>query len=301
MDEAERRCLQLAARQRGVIRNDQAHDCGFTRERLQRRVDSGRWIRAYPCVYRVGGAPEDWRQELKAFTLWLRDGVLSHHTAAALHGFSQFAPGRLEATVTHGVRPPAGVVVHRVSAIAPRDIASVDGLPVTSLSRTLIDLSATLEPALFRSCCDEALRRRWTTLDRLDATVERNLCRRGLTRVRSLLHTLRGGDGPTESELEHRVRELLRDAGFPEPDRQRAIRTRDRLRRVDFVFTAARVVIEADGYAYHSSIERFEDDRRRNNALMARGYVVLHWTWSALHETPHRLLGDLAACLRRAL
>lgn len=301
MDEAEKRCLQLAARQRGVIRHDQARDCGLSRDQLQWRARSGRLCRVYPGVYRVAGAPEDASQRLKALALWLAGGVLSHQTAAALHGFSQFAPGPLEATVTHGARAPSGVVVHRVGAIAPRDVTSLDGLPVTSISRTLIDLSATLEPSLFRSCCDEALRRKWTTLDRLDATLERNLRRPGLTQVRAVLHALRGGDGPTESELEHLVRELLRDAGFPEPDRQRAIRTRERLRRVDFVFTDARVIIEADGYAYHSSAQSFEDDRRRDNALAARGYVVLHWTWTALHETPERLLVDLAACLRRAL
>jgi very-short-patch-repair endonuclease len=301
MDGAEERCLQLAARQRGVIRRDQLASCGFSVQRLQRRVFSRSWIRVYPGVYRIAGSPDDWKQQLKALALWLGNGVLSHHTAATLHGFSQFSPGRLEATVTHGTRAPTGVIVHRVPAIAARDITTVEGLAVTSIARTLLDLAATLEPPFVRSCCDEALRRKWTNLDKLDATVERNLRRPGLTQLRALTHELRGGNGPTESELEHRVRELLRDGGFSEPDRQKAIRTRERLRRVDFIFSAARVVIEADGYASHSGITSFEDDRRRNNALMARGFIVLHWTWKALHEEPGRLLVDLAVCLRRAL
>lgn len=301
MDEAEKRCLQLAARQRGLIRRDQVGMCGFSAQRLQRRFSSNAWFRVYPGVYRIAGSPDDWKQQLKALSLWLGDGVLSHHTAATLHGVSQFSPGRLEATVTHGARSPPGVLIHRVPAIAARDITTIDGLAVTSVSRTLLDLSATLEPPLVRSACDEALRRKWTNLDKLDATIERNLRRPGLTQLRALTHELRGGNGPTESELEHRVRELLRDGDFPEPDRQKAIRTRERLRRVDFIFSAARVIIEADGYAYHAGIGAFEDDRRRNNALMARGFVVLHWTWKALHEEPGRLLGDLAVCLRRAL
>jgi very-short-patch-repair endonuclease len=181
------------------------------------------------------------------------------------------------------------------------NFAQASPLAGSSLSTLGTNLFATLEPPFVRSCCDEALRRKWTNLDKLDATIERNLRRPGLTQLRALTHELRGGNGPTESELEHLVRELLRAGDFPEPDRQKAIRTGARLRRVDFIFSSARVIIEADGYAYHSGLTAFEDDRRRNNSLMARGYVVLHWTWKALHEEPGRLLGDLAVCLRRTL
>lgn len=113
--------------------------------------------------------------------------------------------------------------------------------------------------------------------------------------VRELLEEFRGGRGPTESELERLVLRVLDEARFPRPDQQRPIYAGGRLRRIDFCFAGPRLLIEADGYAYHASVQVFEDDRRRNNALVARGYTVLHWTWKALHEHPDRLLAELPA------
>ena len=67
--------------------------------------------------------------------------------------------------------------------------------------------------------------------------------------------------------------------------------------RLDFVFTAQRVIIEADGYAWHSDTKSFEADRARDNALTARGFRVLRWTWKALDERPDELIAELLLLL----
>jgi len=99
------------------------------------------------------------------------------------------------------------------------------------------------------------------------------------------------------------VRELLDHAGFPRPETQRMIKVGGRVRRIDFRIPGTPILIEADGYAYHSSPEAFEKDRARNNSLIARGFVVLHWTWAGVRDHPEVLIAQLhatlAGCLKR--
>jgi hypothetical protein len=82
------------------------------------------------------------------------------------------------------------------------DLASVDGPVVTNATRTLLDLGAEVPEATLRASLDEALRRRWTTLERLEAAVDRSAPRPGLRTLRLMVEELFGGGGPTDSELE---------------------------------------------------------------------------------------------------
>lgn len=294
-------CLAIAGRQAGVVSVGQLQNAGMKRSRWRWLADTGRWKPVLPGVYRVVGAPETWHQQLRALNLWLKsDFALSHATAAALHRFPGFSEGPLVATAVHNRRAPEGVTIHRVQSLSTRDLASVTGLRVTTATRTLLDLAGELSEEHLRHCVNDALRFKWTTLDKLDANLDRLGARPGSGVVKTLIDEFRGGRGPTESELERRVLQVLDEANFPRPDQQRPIHVGGRLRRIDFSFTAHRLIIEADGYAYHSTVQVFEDDRRRNNALAARGLTVLHWTWTALIDRPDRLLAELASCLRRA-
>lgn len=301
MDKALQDCLSIAQRQNGLISIKQAANSNLTKDRRRWLLDTHRWSKVFPGVYRIVGAPETWQQKLRALNLWLgHDFALSHSTAAVLHRFPNFDEGPIEATVARCVRKPEGVKLHRVATLPTKDISSVAGLRVTSPTRTLLDLAGELHTDALRHCMNDALRFKWTTLDRLEACLERSGPRPGSAAIRELIHEFRGGRGPTESELERRVLRVLEDANFPRPDQQKPIYAGGRLRRIDFTFSRFNLIIEADGYAYHSSVAVFEDDRRRNNALITRGFRVLHWTWNALHEFPERLTTELASCLRRA-
>ena len=75
------------------------------------------------------------------------------------------------------------------------------------------------------------------------------------------------------------------------------VRVGNRVRRLDFSFADTRIVIEADGYAHHASIESFEEDRERRNSLTVQKFRVLHWTWQAMKERPENLLSELFALL----
>ena len=188
----------------------------------------------------------------------------------------------------------------RCPRLVSADVTRVDGLAVTSVMRTLVALAATESEADVAACLDEALRKNWMTLDDFELVLRDHDGRWGVALLRRLVAELQGAGGPTESDLEVRVLELLEAAGFPRPLSQQPVYVEGRLRRLDFRFAGSNVVIEADGYAYHSSPAAFERDRQRLNALCVRGYVVLQWTWKALLERPDELVAQLQRVLPRA-
>lgn len=291
-------CLGLASRQQGVIGYKQARHLGLEHHHIRWQVRVGRWKRIRPGVFVVTGSPSTWLQDLKALSLWLGDGfALSHTTAAALYGFARFREGPLEATVARRVRAPPQVVLHQ-GEVGWRELEAVKGLRVTSPTRTLLDLAAVVSPEDLRASCDEALRRRLTTLARLEQAVERTSSW-GVIALRKLVHEYAGGEAPTESELEARALDFLDAHDFPRPTKQRCIRVGGKRRRLDLTFEAQKVVVEVDGYATHSGLKEFEDDRRRNNSLLVKGFRVLHWTHRALRDEPGRLANELRALLAR--
>ena len=299
---AEIECLRVAARQHGVLSRAQVQHLGLSPRQIFWRLRTGRWQQVYPSVYRVEGTPCTWRQRLKAASLWAARGfAISGEAAAALHQLPGSVPEIVELSTTRHLKAPPLVVVHQVAELPPKDLASVEGFRVTSATRTLIDLAATHDRAQLRRHLDHALRHRSTTVDRLEAALGRAGRQPGVVLLRDLVAERSGGEGLTESELEMRVLELLEAAGLPPPQRQRVVRVRGKVRRMDFLIKGSRVVIEADGYAYHSGFDTFEDERRRRRQLVLLGYVVLPWTWAAVREEPDELIDELRAVLRREL
>ncbi|MGV3619430.1 MAG: DUF559 domain-containing protein [Archangium sp.] len=295
------KCLKVASRQRGLIRRDQARVEGASRQQIQRQLDCKHWKRVYPGVYRVVSAPESWEQQLEAASLWAaRDFAISHHAAAALWGFSRFKSRPVELTVCRKQRKPEGISVHYADTLHRREVTERHGFCVTTAARTLLDLSAETNEPDMRASVDQALRCKWTSLEELAALVDRNHGRRGVELLRRLVNEFEGGTGPTESELEARVLDVVDAAGLPRPEKQSPVFAGGRLRRLDFKFPGTKVVIEADGYEHHSGLADFERDRARRNSLSARGYIVLQWTWHALKDRPEVLLQELLSVLTRA-
>jgi very-short-patch-repair endonuclease len=298
MDAVELKCLRIAARQHGVLSRRQVVENGMSSDRLESRARARVWQRLFPGVFRVEGTPATWRQKLKAASLWAGEGhALSHATAAALHGFDWFhGTDAVELTTVKNLRAP-GALTHQVKMLHPRDVASVECFRVTSVPRTLLDLAATLPPPEVKRLTDEAMRRKWVNVDRFEQLLERHGGSPGAKLLRELTREYAGGDGPTESELEARIRDLLEQAGLPRPHKQHVIRSGRGVRRIDFHFTGTPVVIEADGYAWHASVESFERDRQRSNELTLKGFLLLQWTWSALKSRPEELLIELCTLL----
>jgi very-short-patch-repair endonuclease len=280
----------LAELQFGVFARRQAFAAGYTRDSAHRCVASGEWQMARRGVYRMRGAPRSWHQDLMSAVIWAGPGAAaSHRSAAALWALDGFPPGGVEVSASRQLRSrSAGTVVHKVEPFALVDLARLSGIPVTAAGRTLLDLAAVVPKERVEVALEDALRRGLVSLDRLGDMLFRlgRRGRRGAGRFHELLRARDPSVAPPESVLEARLLRLLAEARLPAPARQYEIWDAGRLvARADFAYPDSRVVIEADGYAYHSGRAAWQRDLIRHNALVALGWRVLRFSWpDVLHR-----------------
>ena len=169
--------------------------------------------------------------------------------------------------------------IHRSTRLGPEDVAIVDGIPATSPARTLVDLSGRITLDDLAACLDVALRRRQVTIAAVDAMIASTQATFGRRPgvLRDLLE-MRRIAGPTESTLEGRVLRVLGAANLPLPVCQHRVVVDNKSYRLDMGWVEARVFSEADGFEHHSSRQAFDADRRRDNALVANGWIGVHLT-----------------------
>jgi very-short-patch-repair endonuclease len=122
--------------------------------------------------------------------------------------------------------------------------------------------------------------------------------RAGTRALRSLLDDRGPIYTPTDSAVETRVRSLLRESGLPEPVVQLEVRAGGvALARVDLAYPAARVAIEADGYRFHTHRADWQRERRVQNALTTRGWLVVRVTWEDVERRPREVVAQVRAAL----
>jgi len=300
MYEIDREIRRLAAANRGVVTRRQALALGMTNRRIWTNLQTGRWERIRPGLYRLyPGA--DRHAELRAACASL-PAVVSHQSAAALHKFPLAPPDPQTVTVPHRrTNRFFDVVVHESTDLAPHHVGLTDGIPVTTPARTVVDLAAV--------CCERRLRR---TLEaaavagRVDpsqvAMIFREVARRGkpgTQRMRSVLRDLGVEHESLESELELRLVEIIRHAGLPTPDLQNRLPFRSTVRgRVDMAYPEHRLIVEADGKRWHARERDFISDRRRDNLAQLAGWRVLRFTWQDVTEDPASVVRVLRTALR---
>jgi very-short-patch-repair endonuclease len=266
----------FAARQHACVTAAQLAAAGCSARTIGRLVADGVLRRKHKGVY-VLGPVEPPLARYAAALLAVRDGVLSHHAAAAVYEILP-PPGEIDVTTTaRGPRSRQGIRVHLATRLPPSAVRLHHRLRLTSPERTLRDLAKTRHPQLERAAA-EAHARRLVTARTLDAIV--------------------GTHDPafTRSEAERRLLALVRAADLPPP------RTNARLGpyEVDFLWPEQRLIVEVDGFAFHSSRAAFERDRARDADLHARGYRVIRVTWHQIARAPHVVVARLAAALALA-
>jgi hypothetical protein len=287
MAQTDRRIATIATGQLGAFSRTQAHDAGLSDRQLRSRVQSGFLVQNGPNAFRIAGTPTSLRGELKERLLDIGDPVwCCAQTAAALHGFDGFALRRPFHLLLPRERSLArwNTRIHRSQRIDLIDTAEVDGMPVTSPVRTLLDLARVLPSDQLAACVDSALRDGGTNEDLLHRRIEalRSQGRFGLP----LLHEVLAGHEVTrggQSWLEREYLRLISRAGVPRPDTQPVLsRAGDRLVRVDCRFPGTNVVVELLGYRFHRSRGQMATDATRYNALLAKGYSPYQFTYGQI-------------------
>jgi hypothetical protein len=287
------RIAELAARQHGVVSRTQLAELGIAPAMVTRRLATGRLLRVAHGVYAVGVLPPS--AEARAMAAVLASGpgaVLSHASAAAVHGLRRSASRRIHVTVpfASGRRTTARLQVHR--ARRPVESTTVDGIPVTTVARTLADLAETERSRVLERACEQAHGLRLLDMREIDALVAAHPRRPGPLRLRALLaaHDL---DQTTRSGLEDAFLELCDDHGLPRP----LVNARVGGFEVDFHWPAARVIAETDTYRFHGGPEAFAGDRARDRRLAALGWHVVRATGDEIRNRPAAVAGDLRAVL----
>jgi very-short-patch-repair endonuclease len=166
---------------------------------------------------------------------------------------------------------------------------------VTSPPRTLLDLAEVVSPRDLERALAEAQGRGLARHNELLEQIERNPGRRGIARLRDLLQR-QEGPALTRSEAEERLLALLRAARLPSPE----LNARVGGHEVDFLWRDASLIVEVDGYAFHSSRLAFERDRLRDAELQAAGFQVARATWRQIVDEPHALIARIAHALALA-
>lgn len=218
--------------------------------------------------------------------------VLSHRTAAAVWGFAEPPSGLVDVTVVgRTLRSRPGLAVHRTDDLERRDTRIRYRLAVTAPERTLVDLAAVVSATELALALNEARSRRLVRAPRLHSLLARSPRRRGTRTLRSLL--AEGDLGFTRSEAERRLSDLIERAGLPRPRKNARVAGHE----VDMYWPEQGVVVEVDGYAFHSGREAFELDRRRDADLIAAGCRVVRFTWRRIVSAPEAVLVGLARVL----
>jgi len=244
-----------------------------------------------------------WKARLAAATLTLPGAIVSHQSAASLHGLSPMGKDLVVVTVrmntTHSF---PGAIVHQSTDLRNDAIETVSGLPVTSVARTVVDLASVLGTHSLGRFVDECLLTRQTTIEKLVETLAK-LSRRGKPGVEKLREVLaaHGMGAVPESELERALLALIDAAGLPAPTLQFMVPWhRGRSGRVDCAYPEAKLIIEADGRRWHSRDTDFEEDRRRDNLAALAGWRVLRFTWQQVHSGSGEVIRMVAEALGQA-
>ena len=186
----------------------------------------------------------------------------------------------LEATVrTRGRSPRSDIRLHQGIVLPPSDYHRMNGMIVTTATRTLIDLAPVLTEEQLEIAVDDAFRRRLSSLKRLEWQAERCLGkgRAGSEVVRRIIEARRSSRHK-DSGLETRMARALRHSALPPPIPQYTIRGDAGVARVDFAWPEAKVALECESYQWHSGRVEWKFDVTRLNELAALGWIVLRGT-----------------------
>ncbi|WP_436795783.1 DUF559 domain-containing protein [Actinospongicola halichondriae] len=293
----------LAADQGGAIARRQLLAHGVTGSAIDRALRSGRLLATLSGVYVVRGAPETsiqrrWIALLAAGP----DGVLAFESAARVHGLATVSADGPTIVIVHhsGFRRLTDVTAHQINDVRPDHVGRVDGMPVTTVPRTIVDLAAVWRLGRMALVIDSAVADRQTSIAAIGDCL-RSVARRGKPGVRILTTLLdeRGpGTVPAQSMLEGTFFGLVRRAGLPAPVRQYPLpRSDGAVGLVDAAWPDWRLIVEVDGRRWHQRLADMRRDRERDVMAAAQGWLVVRFLHEHIVGAPDETIRELQAVI----
>ncbi len=269
-----------------------------------RECERGRFHVLHRGVYAVGHRRLTWYSRCWAAVLGAEANevdevvwaaVASHASAAYLWGLYRYAPEVIDVTAPIRRRAKREFRVHFSSILAEEDRAEREGIPVTALPRTLMDLAIRSRPDQLERLLERAEERDLLDVRALQILLDRAGGHRGRGRLRQALAIYRPDPAFTRSRFEKRFRQLVRAAGLPVPSMNFNVAGYE----LDAYWPELRFAVELDLFETHGSRAAFERDRLRQEQLKLIGIEMIRVTEPRLKREPEAVLGNLAALLER--
>lgn len=295
---------QRASTQHGVITAADVADAGLSRSQLRTQLRHGLLTAKYRGIYVATAHPATWQQRVAVAAI-AHVACASHRCAARLHRLDGFADAPVEVTATKDRQQrDASVVLHRTRRpVGPSMVTVVDGIPTTSVARTLVDLGAVVNDDLVEQALDDALRRgfnlRWITETLADSV------RPGRTGCAALQRVLARPDrnGPIpDSVFERILLQILSASAVDAFDRQITVHDESgqQFARIDAGIADLKVGIEADSEMWHWGPRRGRRAITRHNRLTSMGWLMIYVSWQDVKNSTDLIEQVTAAVTERS-
>ncbi|GAA5147320.1 hypothetical protein GCM10025768_07140 [Microbacterium pseudoresistens] len=255
-------------------------------------VPSAEWVRVRRGVYAARGACDSlppWMRYALRVHAYLRahpDAILCLESAAVIHGLPLFGEPRdihVYDPVRTASRRRGDVAVH--TGAMPREVVAVEGIRVTAVLDTVVDLARLLPPAQALALVDTAIAPAQGGPLLLRDLRDRSESQPGSRGRRRMPWLWRRADPASESPAESVSRAVIEWCGFESPASQREFRYEDARDRVDFFFPSCRAIAEVDGWQKYGDDERtrsrrFREEKQREDRLRRHGHPFARWSLS---------------------
>jgi very-short-patch-repair endonuclease len=294
----------LATRQHGVISTPQLLALGHAERTIHEWAEAGRLHRLHQGVYAVGHRRLSWHSRCWAAVLGAEanevdevvwPAVASHGSAAYLWGIYRYAPERIDVTAPMRRRAKREFVVHFSSILAPEDRGQREGIPVTSVPRSLMDLAIRSQPQQLDRLLERIEELGLFDLHALQDVIDRAGGHRGRGRLRRALALYQPDPAFTRSRFEKDFRQHVRRAGLPAP----SMNFNAYGYELDAYWPDLRFAVELDLFETHGSRAAFERDHLRQEELKLLGIEMIRVTRPRFQREPDAVLRNLANLLER--
>ena len=291
----------LAARQHGVIWLDQLLFLGLGKAAVAKRAKVGSLHRIHRGVYAVRHPRLNARGRWMAATLaYGPAALLAGRSSAVLWGIHGSDGAKTHIILPNkNARARPGIEVHRSATLTEADIARVDGIPCTSLARTLVDFADRAKRREVERAVDRSEVLRIFDLRAVEDAIDRAGRRRGAALLRAVLDEY-AGPTLTRSEFEERMFALCRAHKLARPELNAWITLDEGVAyQADFFWRTERLIVETDGYRFHSGRRAFEHDRLRDQRPKLARFEVIRFTWRQVSRDPDAVLRTTRNLLAR--
>lgn len=265
---------------------------GYSHDAMSDAAKAGRLHRLHRGVYAVGYKQLSWHSHCLAAVLACAPAYASHASAAWIWGLLRYAPEWIDVTAPSRRHAKAAMRLH-YARLDPRDCVEREGIPVTSLARTLLDLAATLSRRRLDGLLERSEELKLFDLGAVDDLLSRVTHHRGGTPLREALALYRPKPAFTRSGVEDRFLALVGASGLPVP----AMNFNVAGLELDAYWEPERFAVELDVFETHGTRAAFARDRLRQEDLLLAGIEMDRITGDRLESEPQRVMERLRRLL----